>query len=1227
MNHLVRLPIFAIFFFFWSSMIAQQSQDHKIKVTFEQGIDYNNSILANSNDGKFAVSAGHTNFIINLWDLEAKQFIRYFKGHRASITSLNISDNSRYLLSGSNDGEIICWNLQNGHIIARYKGHKEPVSQALFSLSFDTIFSSSYDRTVRYWHRETGQQLKRLRAHQQRSTALTAVSHKLNDELVHKESYQLGGVTCLEISPDGKYLLSGGFDKRIRKWEIRRGKKVNEYRGHLDTVNGLVFLNNGDSFVSSSKDGSIKIWHDDYNVPVRDFVFAHPYGVTSLDVSPDGKRIISSGFRQLKLWDLESLLDEKTFDFNSTIFTKFTNNQAFIYTGSQGYVYQSDVSYNGTIANRIRFQFNSPTSKIKSLKLSPSGKRILIGGDMMTRMWDLHTNKISWHLLESKTTDKIEPIYKEYYFASNNNELDLVDASEGKQWDFIRHKSDIEAVAVSPDHKWLVTGDWSGNLVRWDIKKTINNGENQRIQLSEHTDAIRAVDFSDDSKHLLSAGNDNTINLWNNVTGELLQSFKSKIKKKQRQLIGELDYEIAPIAGIKDLRGISSIDFLSDNNQFLTGDHYKRIQLWNIDNKKPERTYLGHYSPLSVVKAINDGEHFLSGSFDGELIYWKMDDSRPKLRLFGHVGKITSICLLPDTTKVLTSSEDHTIRLWDLEEGKELATMVSYVYPNYWIVKSPDGHYDASSELLSSLFLRSGSTIVDNDDLTLRYHEPKLLQKLLGYNNERLKNLNVADNPIVNVNKSLFNSQGILEMKVIDRGGGIGPIKVSINDREVNADFRDYFPDFSPTDVMTYDLKWHPYVKDNQVDEIKIETYSEIRSLANPTEHKMHLQYEPTGKPKAKLYAMVCGISNYDENSLDLQFAAKDAQAFAESLKLTSTELFGPENVEVRLLTTDHNGEDYPNKSNMRRVFEEFSSKSNANDVLLIYLSGHGTVGHDRNSFYYLLPNVRVGNSNLYISEEERISYSEIATWLNMVQALKKVTIIDACNSGNMTKMLSPFRRGSVANEEQALEKLFSTTGSHIITGSAKDKVSYEASEHKMGLLTYSLLLGMKGAALSDQEGQIDVARLFEFSRNHVPKLAQKIGISQLPLVVGTESFPIGIASKKVRPQIHLPQYDPVFVPSKFHIKAEWNDPLDVQTAVDQLLKSKALNYEFYANGATENSYLIAGGYTYDQSTKKVKVNFNLFYGKEKLMSHDLTADQSNVAQRIVSHIAQYLNH
>ena len=89
------------------------------------------------------------------------------------------------------------------------------------------------------------------------------------------------------------------------------------------------------------------------------------------------------------------------------------------------------------------------------------------------------------------------------------------------------------------------------------------------------------------------------------------------------------------------------------------------------------------------------------------------------------------------------------------------------------------------------------------------------------------------------------------------------------------------------------------------------------------------------------------------------------------------------------------------------------------------------------------------------------------------------------------------------SSQIRALERLKDRTGVYVLAGSASDAVSYEASRYGQGLLTYSLLLGMRGAALRE-ESYVDVGRLFAYATDEVPSLARGIGGVQRPLLAQT---------------------------------------------------------------------------------------------------------------------------
>jgi WD40 repeat protein len=67
-----------------------------------------------------------------MWDLRIGKEIRSFDGHLGDVTSLDLSPNQKYLVSGSQDKSIVIWNIQDGEktFISKFD---QPVTNVSFS--------------------------------------------------------------------------------------------------------------------------------------------------------------------------------------------------------------------------------------------------------------------------------------------------------------------------------------------------------------------------------------------------------------------------------------------------------------------------------------------------------------------------------------------------------------------------------------------------------------------------------------------------------------------------------------------------------------------------------------------------------------------------------------------------------------------------------------------------------------------------------------------------------------------------------------------------------------------------------------------------------------------------------------------------------------------------------------------------------------------------------------
>ena len=409
------------------------------------------------------------------------EWLKDYYTHRKSI---ELSADRERLLIGSRHSATE-WKLDGYEQLGKFSGHH---GHAVVSVAYckdpEQLLTGSRDGSIRRWNRLEAKVLLRW--------------------LVHE-----GHVTHMQVSPDGKWVLSYGA-RMVAETSLADGLPRVAWERHNGPTQAVAVLPSGNTVVSGSTDGTLRTWDIETGECLGTIAGAN-LGAYAVAASPDGTRV-AAGCK-------DGVLREFSLPGGELIREL---------AGHRGYVRSVAYAPDGKLLSSagdgsIRVwgsEEGEPLHVLKehrggvlSIAVSADGTRVLSGGrDGTVRLWDLPAAK----LLQTCTGHRgwVEAVA----FAGDTGHA-LSGARDGRimKWDLKTGEAIAEmaqggavyALACTADGKTAYAGGSNDIITRWDLAT-----DEQTATLKGHQGDVLSLALAADGERLTSASQDTTLLVW-----------------------------------------------------------------------------------------------------------------------------------------------------------------------------------------------------------------------------------------------------------------------------------------------------------------------------------------------------------------------------------------------------------------------------------------------------------------------------------------------------------------------------------------------------------------------------------------------------------------------------------------------------------------------------------------------------------------------------------------
>ncbi|XP_033644515.1 NACHT domain- and WD repeat-containing protein 1-like [Asterias rubens] len=585
-----------------------------------------------------------TNGSVRLWELGDDENIHVLKGQKGGAMScVAISADNQWVVAGSDQNYLQVWSISSGDSVL--------------------LIDENHSGYERYANVVITQDSTRIVSAAQNELKVYSI---ITGNKVHTFQGHTEYISCICISKEDKYAVSGADDHTVKVWSLVDNHMICDITSHDGSITH-VDITSDKVIVSTSVDGKVVLTKlqpagdESTSQTLHVLTSANEQAIHSACISPDETLVVAGTVSILYVWDLKSgnLLHSLGGHDGVIDCVAITHDNHYLVSGARDDIMAVWDTTSGQKVQTLEGQ----QAIVSHLALA---NQLVVSASLHSpyiKLWDISPKYLEQRRMTfgdrsgtlAVTTDQRYVIFKgiDPFAKSSLNKIHVWDATTGLDKFILQdHSNEVTCIEVSHSNQFAFTGSQDSTVIMWKIQ----TGKVHH-KFTGHDSGVCRIWIRPDDHYMVCLTFYNMIHVWD-------------IKQCKKVFVYNTN-----------TAGDVTCAVLTPQNILLFGTSCGELhlKLWSPDSGDVSDlgSLLEQSSGVTNVALSDDGTLLASAYDDPYVIVWHLKTMEPLYQI-EKPGVVNCMCFTENNRFLVTGANDREVNLWRVDNGRLVTNLYTY---------------------------------------------------------------------------------------------------------------------------------------------------------------------------------------------------------------------------------------------------------------------------------------------------------------------------------------------------------------------------------------------------------------------------------------------------------------------------------------------------------------------------------------------------------------------